>query len=470
MHVIHLSVECFPLAKVGGLADVVGALPRYQRKLGMDAWVVCPYYDKPFTQEHDFSTVAKGSFFQGSEELQYEIRKETADSLGFPLYLIHIPSKLDREDVYCYPDEAEQWIAFQHAFLHWLKSNRIMPDVINCHDHHVGLIPFLTKYADGFEMFASVKTVFTVHNGQYQGWMSWNKGILLPPFDTWKWGLLDWDGLINPLATAIKCCDAFTTVSTGYLQELYAQANGLESLFSSEASKGYGIVNGIDDVYWNPAEDKLIGVNYDVESSKEGKMKNKQAFCEKYGLDARLPLLVYIGRFAVEKGADLLPEIVTSIFSNTENKLSIFILGSGDAQVQANLQALRVAYPEHLSTFFGYNEALAHEVYAAADMILMPSRVEPCGLNQLYAMKYGTIPVVRGIGGLKDTVRDVSERNGYGFVFQHATPEDAVSAVERALDYIGQPGKMQKVRRKEMKLDFSWDKSAQQYIDLYNQL
>ena len=470
MHVIHLSVECFPLAKVGGLADVVGALPRYQRKLGVDTWVVCPYYDKPFTQDHDFSTVAKGSFFQGSEELQYEVLKETADSLGFPLYLIRIPGKLDREEVYCYPDEAEQWIAFQHAFLHWLKNSWIIPDVINCHDHHVGLIPFLTKHADDFETFASVKTVFTVHNGQYQGWMSWNKSILLPPFDTWKWGLLDWDGLINPLATAIKCCDAFTTVSAGYLQELYTQANGLESLFSSEAAKGYGIVNGIDDVYWNPAEDKLIAVNYDVDSSKEGKMKNKKAFCEKYGLDDSLPLLTYIGRFAVEKGADLLPEIVATIFSNTENKISIFILGSGDVQIQANLQALLAAYPGRLATFFGYNEGLAHEVYAAADMILMPSRVEPCGLNQLYAMKYGTIPVVRGIGGLKDTVRDVSERNGYGFVFQHATPEDAVSAVERALDYIGQPGKMQKVRRKEMKLDFSWDKSAQQYIDLYNQL
>src|SRR5690606_3606713 len=236
-----------------------------------------------------------------------------------------------------------------------------------------------------FKAFEKVKSVFTVHNGQYQGWMNWNKGILLPAFDTWKWGLLDWDGLINPLATAIKCCDAFTTVSEGYLKELYEQANGLESLFSSEAAKGYGIVNGIDDAYWNPAADKLIPVNYDIESSKMGKAKNKKIFCEKYGLDESLPLLTYIGRFAAEKGADLLPEIIADIFSNPENKISIFILGSGDAQIQANLQALLAAYPGRLATFFGYHEALAHEVYAAADMILMPSRVEPCGLNQLYA-------------------------------------------------------------------------------------
>src|SRR5690606_18559736 len=192
--------------------------------------------------------------------------------------------------------------------------------------------------------------------------------------------------------------------------------------------------------------------------------------CEKYGLDDRLPLLTYIGRFAVEKGADLLPEIVATIFSNTENKISIFILGSGDVQIQANLQALLAAYPGRLATFFGYNEELAHEVYAAANMILIQSGVEPYRLNQLYAMKYGTIPVVCGIGRLKDTVRDVSEKNGYGFVFQTAVLEDADSAIERALDYIGQRGKMQRVRRKEMKLDFSWDKSAQQYIDLYNRL
>lgn len=470
MHVVHLSVECFPVAKVGGLADVVGALPKYQRKLGLDAWVICPYYDKPFTRDNDFLTIAEGSFFQGSEELHYEVQKETSDSLGFPLYLIRIPGKLDRQEVYCYPDEAEQWIGFQHAVLHWLKNSRIKPDVINCHDHHVGLIPFLMKHANDFKEFENVKTVFTVHNGQYQGWMNWSKGILLPAFDTWKWGLLDWDGLINPLATAIKCCDAYTTVSGGYLLELYEQANGLESLFRAESAKGYGIVNGIDDAYWNPSEDKLIPFNYDVDSSKKGKSENKQLFCEQNGLDVTVPLLTYIGRFAAEKGADLLPEIIVNILSNPDHKISIFILGSGNEQIQIDLQALLNEYPGRLAAFFGYNEALAHVVYAAADLIIMPSRVEPCGLNQLYAMKYGTIPVVRGIGGLKDTVLDVEEQKGYGFVFLEADPTDAVSAIERALDYIAQRGNMQRIRRKEMELDFSWDKSAQQYINLYNRL
>lgn len=470
MHVIHLSVECFPLAKVGGLADVVGALPRYQRKLGVDAWVVSPFYDKDFTRKRRLSLLHEGAFMQGSEELNYEILKEENDPLGFPLYLIRIPGKLDREEVYCYPDEAEQWIAFQHAFLHWIKSKDIVPDVINCHDHHVGLIPFLTKHAVEFNHLVDVKTVLTIHNGQYQGWMNWNKGILLPAFDTWKWGLLDWDGVINPLATAVKCCDAFTTVSPGYLQEIYVQANGLEQLFQTEAYKGYGIVNGIDIDYWNPELDTLIAKNYKKTSVKSGKKSNKKEFCMKVSLDDSVPLLAFIGRFALEKGADLLPSIIDNIFSNPENKITIFILGSGDDVVQQEIQDLVEHYPNKLAVFFGYNEALAHQVYAAADLLLMPSRVEPCGLNQLYAMKYGTIPVVRAVGGLKDTVIDVTEEQGYGFVFPDAAAGSATEAVERALTTIADADALQKIRQKEMTLDFSWDKSAQQYIHLYDRL
>lgn len=470
MHVIHLSVECFPLAKVGGLADVVGALPRYQRKLGVDAWVVSPYYDKSYTKNNDLQLLHEGSFMQGSEHLSYQVLKDLEDALGFPLYIIRIPGKLDREEVYCYPDEAEQWIAFQHAFLHWLKSKEIVPDLINCHDHHVGLVPFLMKHALEFNHLADVKTVLTIHNGQYQGWMTWDKAVLLPAFDNWKWGLLDWDGLINPLATAVKCCDAFTTVSPGYLEEIYLQANGLEQLYQTESYKGYGIVNGIDDAYWNPELDTMIAKTYKKTSVKSGKKSNKKAFCGDVGLDDSLPLLAFIGRFALEKGADLLPSIIEHIFSNAENKISIFILGSGDDDIQQELHDLLDRYPGKLAVFFGYNEALAHQVYAAADLLLMPSRVEPCGLNQLYAMKYGTIPVVHAVGGLKDTVIDLAEDQGYGFVFTDIAASSAAQAVTRALEAIADPTVLQKIRQKEMALDFSWDKSAKQYIHLYDRL
>ncbi|KGE16159.1 glycogen synthase [Sphingobacterium deserti] len=470
MHVIHLSVECFPLAKVGGLADVVGALPRYQRKSGVDAWVVSPFYDKPFTKDRKFQLIHAGTFVQGGETLAYEVLKEKKDPLGFPLYLIRIPGKLDREEVYCYPDEAEQWIAFQHAFLRWVTDAGIIPDVVNCHDHHVGLIPFLMKHAVDFNQLADVKTLFTIHNGQYQGWMTWDKGALLPAFDTWKWGLLDWDGLINPFAAAVKCCDAFSTVSEGYLQELFVQANGLEGLFQTEAYKGVGIVNGIDDEYWNPELDNQISKTYKKSSVKSGKKSNKKAFCDAVGLNSNLPLLAFIGRFAQEKGADLLPAIISNIFSRLEDKICIFILGSGDEAVETTLKELQDQYPRRLATFIGYNEQLAHQVYASADLLLMPSRVEPCGLNQLYALKYGTIPIVHAVGGLKDTVIDLEEQGGYGFLFAAAEPEAAVESVARAVNTLTDASMLQKVRQKAMSLDFSWDKSANKYIQLYDQL
>ncbi|TDS17329.1 glycogen synthase [Sphingobacterium paludis] len=470
MHVIHLSVECFPLAKVGGLADVVGALPRYQRKFGVDAWVVSPFYDKPFTKERQFQLVHGGTFTQGAETLAYEVLKEENDPLGFPLYLIRIPGKLDREEVYCYPDEAEQWIAFQHAFLRWISDTAIVPDVVNCHDHHVGLVPFLMKHATDFNHLADVKTLFTIHNGQYQGWMTWDKGSLLPAFDTWKWGLLDWDGLINPFAAAVKCCDAFSTVSEGYLKELFVQANGLERLFQMEADRGFGIINGIDDAYWNPELDTQIPKKYKKSSVKSGKKSNKKEFCDAAALDSNLPLLAFIGRFAQEKGADLLPDIITHIFSTLEDKICIFILGSGDEAVEEALQELQDRYPQRLATFIGYNEQLAHQVYAAADLLLMPSRVEPCGLNQLYAMKYGTVPVVHAVGGLKDTVIDVAAASGYGFLFQAPEAEAAAQSVVRAVETLKDPSVLQKIRQKAMSLDFSWDKSANKYIQLYDQL
>lgn len=468
MKVFHLSVECFPVAKVGGLADVVGALPRYQRQLGVDSSVVMPWYDLPFTKDHKWELVGTGSISQGSELITYNVYKESVDSLGFPLYTLKIEGKLDRNEVYGYADEGEQWIAFQHAFLDWLCSSDIQLDIIHCHDHHTGLIPFLIQYGNDFKKISKVKTVFTVHNGQYQGKMNWNKGILLPAFDTWKWGLLDWDGMINSLAAAVKCTNVFTTVSEGYLQELFIEANGLESLFRHEAAKGYGIVNGIDATYWNPALDTLIPNKYRIDDAQQGKLLNKEAFCQRVGLPAELPLVSYIGRFALEKGADLLPVVIEKLFA-TSSKVAVYVLGSGDSDLQSRLAELAIKHADRLAVYFGYNEALAHEVYAASDMLLMPSRVEPCGLNQLYALKYGTIPIVRAIGGLRDTVKDISQDEGYGFVFNNINTQEIVNTIGRALDQFDSSD-WQLITQRAMQLDFSWDKSAKKYIDLYYQL
>jgi starch synthase len=456
---------------VGGLADVVGALPKFQNQLGVDASVVMPWYEKEFVRENEVEAVDEGLFTQGSEELGYTVYKEKKEVLGFPLYMIKIPGKLDRPEIYSYDDEDEQWIAFQHAILHWLKyREESRPDILHCHDHHMGLIPFLTKHSDEFSLFSSIKTVFTVHNGQYQGWFDWNKSSLLPAFDTWKWGLMDWNGEINPLATAIKCVDAYTTVSEGYLQELFVDANGLENLFKDQSDIGHGIVNGIDTSWWNPETDESIHTNYKVRTVNKGKKANKQALCAQFDIPDGLPLISFIGRFAYEKGADLLNPVFSELYARHAEEFSTFILGSGNPDIEESIRQLQTGQQDYIAAHIGYDEDLAHKIYASSDMLIMPSRVEPCGLNQLYALKYGTIPVVRNIGGLHDTVKDVNYKNGYGFVFDSEDPFSGVDAVERALEKYSSKRKWGVIRERAMRLDFSWNQSAQKYVQLYRQL
>lgn len=469
-HIIHLSAECFPVAKVGGLGDVVGALPKYLNSAGFETWVVMPWYNKPFVTAHDFDVIYRGSFNQGSRPLDIEVWHEKGNTLGFKLFLVKIPGLLDRDEVYGYADESEQFMAFQHGFLHWITEAGIQPDVIHCHDHHTGLVPFFMYHCDRFSALKHTPTVGTVHNGQYQGWMDWNKAILLPPFDTWKWGLLDWDRLINPLAALIKCCWAFTTVSEGYLKQLSVQSNGLEHLFEMEMPKGFGIVNGIDAELWNPAVDRMLPHHYSAASVQSGKKTNKSLLCYTFGLDPALPLLTYIGRFAQEKGADLLPQLIDEVMEATEGRLSIVVLGSGDTAIETAITQLVAKHNGKLGVHIGYQEELAHQLYAASDFLIMPSRVEPCGLNQLYAMRYGTIPIVRSTGGLRDTVPDINENEGRGITFEHVNADDAAEAVGRALALYNDKQRMQQLRRRIMKLDFSWDRSAAKYIQIYQQI
>lgn len=469
-HIVHLSAECYPVAKVGGLGDVVGALPKYLQQAGFRTWVVMPWYNRPFVRTHDFDVVYTGRFQQGSRPLELEVYRERSDALGFGLYLIKIPGLLDRDDPYGYADESEQFMAFQHGFLHWLTDANILPDVVHCHDHHTGLVPFLMYHSERFAALKKVPTVGTVHNGQYQGWMNWNRAILLPAFDTWKWGLLDWDGVVNPLAALIKCCTVLTTVSEGYLQELAGQANGLERLFAMERGKSVGIVNGIDTEVWNPENDTALVQNFRTTTVQSGKSKNKEALCEEFGLDPSKPLLAYIGRFAAEKGADLLPGVIEHVLGNLQNELNIVVLGSGDTQVQSSIAYLADRYKGRLGVYIGYQEELSHRIYAGTDFLIMPSRVEPCGLNQLYSMRYGTIPVVRAIGGLRDTVHDIQDSDGYGILFLDASVTDAVMAINRLLALYEDKQRMQRLRKKVMKLDFSWDRSTAKYVEIYQQI
>lgn len=469
LDIFHISAECFPAAKVGGLADVVGALPKYLNRLGHRAKVVIPGYDTRFAREHDFDTVFEGELKLGVFHFHYAVAKEKSNVLGFELYQIGIPQLFDRTEIYGYEDDTERFTAFQVAFLDWLTATGARPDIVHCHDHHTGLIPFMMQHCRQYAQLNRTPALLTIHNAQYQGWFSFDKMGYLPDFDAVNAGYLEWNGAINPLASAVKCAWKVTTVSPSYLNEMAHSANGLENLLRYERIKSVGILNGIDAEIWNPKTDALLHSNYDIQTFKSGKSKNKKALCEQFGLDETLPVFSFIGRLVYEKGAELLPEIARRILTEFEGKANILVLGSGDPDIEEKLTALRHFYRTNYNCHIGYNEQLAHLVYGGSDFLLMPSRVEPCGLNQMYALRYGTVPIVRRTGGLKDTVVDMGD-GGFGICHDQASVADVIHSANRALHLFDDPKKFDAIRKTGMQIDHSWDSVAREYSEQYQTL
>lgn len=471
MEIIHVSAECYPVAKAGGLGDVVGALPKYQNQAGHNAKVIMPMYRTKFLLNNEWDVVHEGHQNLGDYYFKYAIIREQTNKLGFELYLVDIFGLLDREKVYGYDDDTDRFIAFQIAVCDWLKSWTHQPGVIHCHDHHTGLIPFMVRYCYAFQQLADVPTVFTIHNGQYQGQFDKSRSALLPQFDQYKWGMLEWNGAINPLASAVKCAWKVTTVSPSYMEEMRYQAAGLESLMNYERGKCTGILNGIDADVWNPSTDTFIVRNYDAHDAKEGKRKNKKELCEMFGLSIDKPLITFIGRLVGEKAADILPDVIRSSIYHHHGNVSFLILGSGEQDVENRLQEVQQQLGGFVNTYIGYNESLSHLLYAGADFLLMPSRVEPCGLNQMYALRYGTVPMVRSTGGLKDTVKDFGEWQGFGIRFNNADVGDVTYSVGRAIDlYYNKKELYNWMRSYMMNIDHSWEASAAEYNALYASL
>ena len=469
MEVVHISAECYPVAKAGGLGDVVGALPKYQNKAGIVAKVVMPMYRTSFLYASDWVVDFKAKAFMGDWEFEYTIIKEANNKLGFDLYLVDINGLLDRQKIYGYPDDTERFTAFQIAVVHWMSHWNHKPNAVHCHDYHAGLIPFMMQHCYDYQNLNSVPSLLTIHNAQYQGWMPWAQSMLIPRWDLSKKGLLDWGGSINPLAAAIKCASKVTTVSPSYMQELMHQANGLETLIAVEKNKCVGILNGIDHDVWNPATDNYLKEHFSVKTVTAGKQKNKQIICAQFGLDASKPLFVFIGRLVGEKAADVLAGALHKAVQTYDAKASYMILGSGDPVVEAGLTNLAYVN-KNIKVSLGYNESLSHGLYAAADFLLMPSRVEPCGLNQLYAMRYGTVPMVRSTGGLQDTVIDMGDAGGYGIRFTHANETDIVDSIGRAIEIFDNKIQMLWMRERMMQINHSWEETVQSYTRVYDSI
>lgn len=468
MKIIHISAECYPIAKVGGLADVVGALPKYQNRIGNDTTVVMPYYATTYVKKS--TAIVDFCYTLVIEQKTYfaEVLSIEDSSLGFPLFLIRIADLTDREEVYGYEDDALRFVAFQRVALQWILSKKDLPDIVHCHDHHTGLIPFMMSRCEAYKPLKHIPTVLSIHNAQYQGQFPHEMGGILPRFRESDIGFLDWDGMINPLAAAIKCAWRVNTVSPSYMEELKEKANGLEWLLDHESAKCVGILNGIDVETWNPATDSYLHKNYTIKTRQSGRKINKTELCNEFGLDVNKPLFGFIGRLVWEKGADILPEIIDNALQ--EHDINIILLGSGSPEVEAQLADLAIKYKGRYNAYIGYQERMSHQVYAGADFLLMPSRVEPCGLNQMYSLKYGCMPIVRRTGGLKDTVIDLGDINGFGICHNDTSVEDVVYSIGRAVTHFEDQKKFKEIQKTMMQLDHSWENSAQMYLSLYNTL
>ncbi len=470
MEIIHISAECYPVAKAGGLGDVVGALPKYQCKAGHIAKVVMPMYRTKFLYENEWTVDFKGNANLGSWFFDFTIIKESTNKLGFDLFLVDINGLLDRQRIYGYDDDSERFTAFQIAVASWMSSWEHNPDVVHCHDHHTGLLPFMMQYCYDFKKLSSVPTVFTIHNAQYQGWMGWDKSRYIPRWDLWKRGMLDWADSINPLASAIKCATRVTTVSWSYMEELRFHSNGLEKLFEYERGKCIGILNGIDNEVWNPETDKYLTDHYSVKKVTGGKQKNKESLCQQFSLDPEKPLFVFIGRLVGEKAAEILPDAIKTSLYYTQGAACFLVLGSGDPEVEWRFTEMIEPYKGSFNAVIGYDETLSHRMYAGADFLLMPSRVEPCGLNQMYAMRYGTVPVVRSTGGLQDTVVDMGDPEGFGIRFNHASIHDVEYSIGRGIAVYQDTAHMEKMRKWMMQIDHSWESTVDQYTQVYESI
>ncbi len=484
MYVLHVAFECAPIAKVGGLGDVLGALPKFLRRAGIDAAVLMPRFGDAQLQDDALRVIHEGAFTYRDRTLSYRLWQQDAEVLGFPVYLLEEPVHFGRPGVYQdpatgldFPDQADRFFVFQRGVLAVLKEGVLRPDLLHLHDHHTALLAVWLREDPAYRELAELPIVFTVHNAEHQGrydWQVWEEiGVpVARPED------LQHQGQLNVMKAGLLWADAVTTVSPGYARELQERediAAGLKEVFQRVAHKMRGILNGIDPDIWNPATDPLIFANYSVEDL-SGKEKNKKALCESLGLRPDRPLLVFIGRLMQEKGVDLLVAGLEQLLTH-QIDVSVVVLGMGMPAYQAALEALRCrivrpgGFPR-LVLRFEFNNTLAHQLYAAGDMLLMPSRVEPCGLNQMYAMTYGTVPIVHAVGGLRDTVEpwDPHTQQGTGFRFELFTSRAFHQAIRRALTVYHRPDQWRVLQRNGMQRNWSWERSAQEYLELYRTL
>ncbi|MFJ7729554.1 glycogen synthase GlgA [Neobacillus sp. NPDC097160] len=474
MKVLFAVSECGPFAKSGGLADVAGSLPKELKCLGTDIRVILPKYGsipeeykRKMKKIKEFTVpVGWRNQYCGIEELAHQ---------GITYYFVDNEYYFIRENLYGYFDDGERFAYFNRAVLETVAQLHFFPDVLHCHDWHTAMIPFLlrTEYYKR-KGYGQIRTVFTIHNLQFQGIFPREVlGDLLGMDNkSSHTGHLEFFGNINFMKGALVAADKITTVSPTYKEEIQTSVYGekLDGLLRDRNEDLIGILNGIDEDFYNPAIDPLIDQTYKADTSQK-KAINKREIQKRFGLPQSVgtPLLVMISRLTRQKGLDLVKCVLREIL---QEDIQVIILGTGDYEYEEHLRQAARIYPEKLKVFTGFNEDLAHKLYAAADLFLMPSQFEPCGLGQLIAMKYGAIPIVRETGGLNDTVKAWNEFTceGNGFSFQNFNAHDMLYTIQRALHFYHDQKTWKLIVKQAMEMDYSWAQSAFRYNQLYAEL
>ncbi|MBE6750042.1 MAG: glycogen synthase GlgA [Ruminococcaceae bacterium] len=470
MKVLYASSEAYPFAMSGGLADVAGALPKALRKRFVGCRVVLPLYSSVSEELREKMTFVCSITVPVSWRRQYcGIFEAHLD--GVIYYLIDNQYYFKREGLYGHFDDAERFAFFSRAVLEMLPHIDFKPDIIHCNDWQTAMIPV---YYDCFykqeEFYENIKTVFTIHNIQYQG--KYGRELVgdVLGLPDGKESLLEYDNCINFMKGAIQCSDKVTTVSPTYSREILDPyySHGLDSILKQFTYKLTGIVNGIDCEVYNPETDAMIYKNYSLDDI-GGKDYNKKMLQKEVGLPekADTPIIAMVTRLVKHKGIDLVKCVFEEILATD---VQFVILGSGEWEFETFFSEMAEKYPDKVAFKLGFIPKLAHKIYAGADIFLMPSQSEPCGLAQMIALRYGTIPLVRQTGGLNDTITDSGDGLGNGFTFNSYNAHDMQNSVWRALEGYADKEGWQILKERAMKCDNSWKTSANSYIRLYKEM
>ena len=478
MKIAILASEGAPYAKSGGLGDVMEALPAALRRIhGNEVVLILPYYNKiKYNPKFPTEKVAELTVSLSWRQQYAGVMKLTGRDDGVQVYFVDNDYYFGGREgaIYGDGDDSERFAFFSKACLEVLAAVDFIPDVIQCNDWQTAMVPTYLK-AMYRGSFPNTKCMYTIHNIEYQGWADGNffDDVLGLP---WQWrGCLDMNGAVNMMKAAVETADLVTTVSESYARELMYPyyAHGLDGIMSNAAWKLTGITNGIDTNTFNPETDPALPAHYNADTFREGKALCKAKLQEEVGLPVKAdtPLMVMVTRLAGHKGLDLLCYIARRLLF--EEDVQLLILGTGEAQFESFFKDLAAEYPDRVAAKITFNLGLAARIYAGGDIYLMPSKSEPCGLSQMNAMRYGTVPVVHATGGLRDTVPPADEKGlgGLGFTFQSYNGDDFMAAIQRAVHlYRDDREGFRDLQYREMIQDYSWNKPAARYMALFKQM